>query len=102
MKQLADGSFLLTSPANSNVNFNQPPPPPHEQKRTRLSSDWLKLTRARAERLRRWLFRISIMVCGELNQWGGDGGVGGGGVRNNKKDPGRSFKVFSERSSSNQ
>ena len=47
---------------------NLTPPPP---RRRELVSDWLKFTRAWVKTLRRLIFRISIVVWGELNQWGG-------------------------------
>ena len=50
------GSFLLI------------PPTPHS--RSELVSDWLKFTCVWVKTLRHWFFRISIMVGGELNQWG--------------------------------
>ena len=59
------GSFLLNLP-HSSSKFNSLPPPTHEEAN---SSDWLKFTLAWVETLRRLLFRISIMVWGELNQF---------------------------------
>ena len=83
------GSFLLTCP----------PPPTHTHtigalnltpRRSELVSDRLKFTRAWVETLRRFLFRIYIIVWRELNQWGG-----GGGGEVNRKDP-KFPKLFEE------
>ena len=58
------GSFLLIPHHREAQNLT---PPPH---RSELVSDWLKFTRAWVKTLRRLLFRISIMVWRDLNQWG--------------------------------
>ena len=57
--------FSVNSPHSGSSKFDSSP------RRSKLVSDWLKFTRAWVETLHRWLFRISIMVCGELNQYGG-------------------------------
>ena len=72
--KLREDFFLLIPPPHSRSSkFNSPP------RKSELVSDWLKFTRARVKTLRRFLFRISIMV------WeGGIKSVGGGGI--NRKD----------------
>ena len=69
------GSFLLVLPLPTveAQNLTIPLPPP----RSEVVSAWLKSTRTGVKTLRRLSFRISIMVWGELNQWGGI----------NRKDP---------------